>query len=60
MEIDEKEEIEEVQYYIKEVAPYKLQEKYNFYEYKGFVYTNSYIKNAKNTYMDGELSLYFY
>lgn len=60
IEIDSFDSVDELAYLIKEIQPIKLQEEYNFYEYKPFIYTNYYLKNEIEGYTDRNTNLYFF
>ena len=58
--IDNFDSVDELAYLVKEMQPIKLQEKYNFYEYESFIYTNYYLKDKVEGYKDENLNLYFF
>lgn len=60
IEIDCFDSVDELAYLVKEIQPIKLQEQYNFYEYKSFVYTNYYLKNKVEGYKNNNINLYFF
>lgn len=54
---------DELPYFFTERAPYKMNEKWNFYEYREMLYTNYGVaspETLENLYMAKEVSLYFY
>lgn len=60
IEIDEFDSVDELAYLVKEIQPIRLQEEYNFYEYESFIYTNYYLKEKVDGYIDGNINLYFF
>lgn len=60
IKIDDFDSVDELAYLVKEIQPIKLQEEYNFYEYESFIYTNYYLKEKIDGYVDGKINLYFF